>query len=185
MRDDAATFEIRAARAADIPAMVAADRAASALFRPTGLLSEAALAEHVPAEVFEAAIAAGLVFAASHAQTGHVAGFALAQPTPPDLYLDQVSVDPDFGRRGLGRALVERVIEEARARRLAGVTLSTFRDVPFNGPFYRSMGFRELPRRKLTPFLREIEDAQKPSMDITLRCFMRRPIRRFTLLRAG
>jgi len=53
----------------------------------------------------------------------------------------QLSVHPDHGRRGLGRALVQAACRWARAEGFEAVTLTTYRDVPWNGPFYASLGF--------------------------------------------
>ena len=161
----------------DIPALIAVDKAASALFGPTGLLSEDALDEHVPADVFETEMPLGNVFVARNQHRWPV-GFALIRPRGNGLYLDQVSVHPDHGQKGIGRALVIRVLTEAEIRKLPHVSLSTFRTVPWKGPFYGSMGFREISNDKLDPYMREIEDAQRPFMDVTKRCFMRRKVRR-------
>jgi predicted N-acetyltransferase YhbS len=94
------------------------------------------------------------------------------------MYLDQVSVAPDHGKQGIGRALVLRVITETERRRLPHLSLSTFRDLPWNAPFYASLGFKELARDKMEPYMLEIEEAQQAVMDVTKRCFMRRKVRR-------
>jgi GNAT superfamily N-acetyltransferase len=59
-------------------------------------------------------------------------------------HLEQLSVHPDHGRRGLGRALLRASLEWAAARSYPQLTLTTFRDVPWNGPFYASEGFVEV-----------------------------------------
>lgn len=71
-----------------------------------------------------------------------VAGFAHAFEVGEYLHLEQLSVDPAFARRGIGRALVEHVLNEAAEAGFAEVTLRTFADVPWNAPFYASCGFR-------------------------------------------
>jgi len=177
MSDLAEGYSITSANLDDIAALISIDKAASALFAPTGLLDESALGDHVPAEVFEQEIPAGNVFVVQNIH-GWAIGFALIRLRGTGLYLDQVSVHPDHGQKGLGRALIVRVLTEAEFRKLPHVSLSTFRDVPWNGPFYASMGFKEIPREKLEPYMIEIETAQKPFMDVTKRCFMRRKVRR-------
>lgn len=167
-------FDITRADAADIPRLVELDIAANALFRETGLIADAALGEHVPADVLEAAIAAREVFVMRHQWTAEAAGFTLTSVRGDTLYLDQVSVHPDHGRQGLGGALVRRVIEDAKGRGLKSVTLSTFRDLPWNGPFYRKLGFREIRRDKLADWMHEIEAAQADKLDVSARCFMRK-----------
>lgn len=176
MRDLPEGYSIDSPNVEDIQSLISVDKAASALFAPTGLIKASALNEHVPADILEAAIVLGDVFVA---RTRHQwpCGFALVSERGRGLYLDQVSVHPDHGQRGIGRALVARVLREAEARKLPHVTLSTFRDLPWNGPFYRSMAFKELPRGRLKPFMLEIEAAQAPHMNIHARCFMMRKIR--------
>jgi GNAT superfamily N-acetyltransferase len=58
-------------------------------------------------------------------------------------HLEQLSVHPDHARRGLGRALVRAGIEWAARHGYSELTLCTYRDVPWNGPFYASEGFVE------------------------------------------
>ncbi len=176
-------YSITSAELDDIPALISVDKAASVLFEPTGLLTADALADHVPAEVLEVEIPSGNVFVARN-QHDWAIGFALIRPRGNGLYLDQVSVHPDHGQKGLGRALVIRTLAEAENRKLPHVSLSTFRDLAWNGPFYASLGFRELSRDNLEPYMIEIEEAQKPFMDVTKRCFMRRKVRR-SLFRFG
>jgi N-acetylglutamate synthase-like GNAT family acetyltransferase len=64
--------------------------------------------------------------------------------------LEQLSVLPDYGRRGLGRTLVESAMAEAARRGYDSISLRTFAAVPWNGPFYRSCGFVET--RPESPF---------------------------------
>jgi len=47
--------------------------------------------------------------------------------------------------RGIGTALVQAACEEARWAGHRSLTLCTFRDVAWNGPFYRRLGFVEDP----------------------------------------
>jgi GNAT superfamily N-acetyltransferase len=59
-------------------------------------------------------------------------------------HLEQLSVHPDRGRRGIGRALLRAACEWAREAGYGELTLATYRDVPWNGPFYASEGFVEV-----------------------------------------
>ena len=56
-------------------------------------------------------------------------------------HIDQLSVLTHHGGRGIGRALLDEAVRWARAGGLSAVTLTTFRDVPWNAPFYRRVGF--------------------------------------------
>jgi len=160
----------------DIPALVAADRAASMLFEDTGLISPEALTDTIPHDAFAEAIKAEHVIVARHIE-GYAVGFTLTSLRGKGLYLDQISVHPEHGQCGIGTELMMHLLQDAEDRKLPYVTLSTFRDLPWNAPFYASMGFREIHRNKFDEFMFEIEEAQRPLMDVAARCFMRRRVR--------
>ncbi|WP_367716850.1 GNAT family N-acetyltransferase [Nitratireductor sp. GISD-1A_MAKvit] len=83
------------------------------------------------------------------------AGFAICDQIGSFLHLKELSVAPEHGRKGLGSALLRAVIAESVSRGLTGVSLSTFRDVPFNAPFYARHGFAEQPLARVPDALRE------------------------------
>ena len=73
------------------------------------------------------------------------------------MYIAEVGVHPDHGKKGLGRRLVLAIIEQARRKRAECVTLTTFRHVPWNAPFYAKLGFEIIgnPTGYLDEFLNE------------------------------
>ncbi len=62
---------------------------------------------------------------------------------PASAHLEQLSVHPDHVRRGIGRALLRAAIAWAADHGYDQMTLATYRDVAWNGPFYASEGFVE------------------------------------------
>jgi GNAT superfamily N-acetyltransferase len=78
------------------------------------------------------------------------AGFAAIITLDGHPHLEQISVRADHGRRGIGSLLLEEVVRRAGP----GVTLITYRDVPWNGPWYARHGFAELPEDSWGPELR-------------------------------
>lgn len=68
-------------------------------------------------------------------------GFVSVDLVDGDAHIDQLSVLPERGGRGIGRDLLDRAVRWAREEGLSGVTLTTFRDVPWNAPFYARVGF--------------------------------------------
>lgn len=75
-----------------------------------------------------------------------VVGFAHVLLVEGDAHLEQVSVHPDAMRHGVGSALVRAAMEEARWAGHERLSLATYRDVPWNGPFYAGHGFAEIER---------------------------------------
>ena len=100
---------------------------------------------------------------------GALAGFSAC---PDALHLWELAVRRDAQGKGLGKALVEATLALARARGLPAVTLSTFREIPWNAPFYARMGFRELP--ELNPRLAVIQLREDLlGLPVARRVFMR------------
>jgi GNAT superfamily N-acetyltransferase len=81
-------------------------------------------------------------------------GFAHVRMLADGLpHLEEMDVAPDHGHRGLGTALLRAVLDWfARAGHLQ-LTLTTFRHVPWNMPFYARQGFVEIDMRDLRPAL--------------------------------
>ena len=64
----------------------------------------------------------------------------------------------------------------AAGRGLPALTLTTFRSVPWNGPYYARCGFRELPSTEITPGLVDVLAAEVAiGLDPADRVAMRRP----------
>ena len=101
-------------------------------------------------------------------------GFALVEILTASVHLEELDVHPDHGRRGIGRALVAAVCRAAEARELP-VTLTTFRDIPWNAPFYERLGFRILEADELGDELLEIvSDESRRGLPADRRVAMKR-----------
>ncbi|MEM9173591.1 MAG: GNAT family N-acetyltransferase, partial [Myxococcota bacterium] len=72
-------------------------------------------------------------------------GFVLLEDHGEEAHLAEVDVLPEYGGAGIGRDLVEAACAWARIKGFATITLSTFRDVAWNAPFYARVGFEALP----------------------------------------
>jgi hypothetical protein len=77
-------------------------------------------------------------------------GFAAVVDLDGHPHLEQISVRADQGRRGIGSLLLREVMRGSGP----GLTLLTFRDLPWNGPWYMKHGFVELPESAWGPQLR-------------------------------
>lgn len=104
----------------------------------------------------------------------HAVGFALAEIADGHAYLAEVDVHPDHARRGLGTRLVAAVVDWAIGQRLDGVLLVTFRHLPWNAPFYESLGFVPLTDDELGRNLRALfEEERQAGVDTAKRVAMR------------
>jgi GNAT superfamily N-acetyltransferase len=164
---------IRPARADELTLLRSIEKAAGVLFREIGMTD---VAEHPPPslEAFEAYQRAGLAWTAALGDDQAV-GFVLVKLVDGCAHIEQVSVHPAQGRQGIGRLLISAVEGWAAGRGLPALTLSTFRNVAFNGPYYARLGFRELV--ELTPGLVEIRREETAmGLEPAARVFMRREV---------
>jgi len=116
--------------------------------------------------------AQGLVWVAEDA--GRLIGFATCEAFEHDLHLWEVAVALEHQGKGAGRALIAAVADEARARGLPEVSLTTFRDIPWNAPFYARLGFVEIPEAEFGPFLKLVRGKEiEAGLDVANRCAMR------------
>lgn len=80
---------------------------------------------------------------------GTIVGMVRATIDQDRVIIDQVSVDPAWGRQGIGTALLETLAIEARHIGLESMVGTTFRDVAFNAPFYQRLGARLVDEQEL------------------------------------
>ena len=92
-------------------------------------------------------------------------GFVCLELVDGIPHIWQLAVHPDHGRQGLGRPLVKAACQWARTERFDAITLTTYRDVPWNGPFYESLGFVALAT--LAPGLQAIREHERAIGDDT------------------
>jgi GNAT superfamily N-acetyltransferase len=165
-------YQIFPATPEDVPALPAIEHAAGEMF------SEYAFTADLPPyptslEDFYEAQAQNCLWVA-RVDDGAPIGFALVELFGESAHLEELDVSPDHGRRGIGTKLVREVIEWARATGVTAITLTTFREIPWNAPFYERLGFRALQFEDLTSELRErVEEEERAGLPRQLRVAMR------------
>lgn len=103
-------------------------------------------------------------------------GFVVIDLVDGCAHIEQISVHPRHARQGWGRKLIGHVAAWSTDRGIPALTLTTFRDVPFNAPYYRRLGFTELEPAQFTPGLVKILDAEAAfGLDLATRVCMHRP----------
>ncbi|MEU5788871.1 GNAT family N-acetyltransferase [Micromonospora purpureochromogenes] len=103
--------------------------------------------------------------------------FAVAYLVDDCAHIQQLSVHPDHARRGVGRRLLDHVAGWAAGRGLPALTLTTFRSVPWNAPYYARCCFLVLSPSHIGPGLAEVLAAEAAlGLDMDDRVAMRRPV---------
>jgi GNAT superfamily N-acetyltransferase len=131
---------IRPPRRDELAALVAIERDAGALFITIGM-PEIAYDDPGTVPELEPFRAGGHAWVAVDPDDRPIA-YLISAVVDGCAHVEQVSVARAHGRRGLGAALVDHLGAVAAAEGRPAVTLTTFRDVPWNAPYYERLGFR-------------------------------------------
>lgn len=103
--------------------------------------------------------------------------FMLTSVVDGNAHIDEVSVHPTHSRRGIGRALIEHLVERAGCHHQPAITLTTFTGVPWNAPYYSRCGFHPVDDSDLGPELARIRrDEGWRGLDRHPRIAMIRPV---------
>lgn len=165
-------IEIRPARAEEIAAVREIERLSATRFLGTDR-AEIADDEPTDPEILAERVAEGGLLVAADDEVP--VAFVMFRPVEGCAYVEQIDVAPSHARRGIGARLLDAVADIARARGWGALTLSTFKDVPFNAPYYARLGFEVVD--ELTPRMVEIRaEHEARGLDETARVFMRREV---------
>jgi GNAT superfamily N-acetyltransferase len=141
-------YEVRPARPEDLPGLADIENSGDPMFGEIGIVFPPGPTV-IEKMIGEAAGIAGIVVAGDPP-----VGFAAVEEVDGAAHLEQISVRGDLTGRGIGARLLAAVMARAAAAGSPGVSLLTFRDVPWNGPWYARHGFAELPAERWGPGIR-------------------------------
>lgn len=125
-----------------------------------------------PIEALQATCDQGRLLVATD-EADRPVGFAIFSLHDDEAHLEEIDVVPEHAGRGVGRQLIQVVVAQTRDAGLSRLTLTTFRDVPFNAPFYARLGFRIVDDAHLSPRLLHIrEEERRNGVDLAPRVAM-------------
>jgi GNAT superfamily N-acetyltransferase len=149
---------LRPARLEEAARLQAIEVLAAQLFRAVGM---DAVADDEPLSIatLEDYVAAGRAFVAAD-EDDEAFAYCLLDVVDEAAYVAQLSLDPAFAGRKIGRSLLELAEQWARSRGLQRLTLTTFAEVPWNGPYYERCGFRVLSPAEVTSGLAVLREKE-------------------------
>lgn len=166
-------WHIRPARPDDAQMFRRIENSAGTLFRTIADLANVAEGEDLPVTRYRELIVRGICWAAEY-ETTECVGFLCAEPEDVILHIWEIGVDRQHQRQGIGRQLIGTAIGAARLLGMSAVTLTTFRHVPWNAPFYEQLGFVVLSIEDAGARLRALlRDEVASGLPAELRCAMR------------
>jgi GNAT superfamily N-acetyltransferase len=151
-------YSIRSPRVEDLPVLQQIEQNAAKLFAQTPY-AFIADGESLPIEVLQTHLDRGTMWVAVTDRDLPV-GFAIASVVDGTAYLQEIDVDPAYGKQGIGRKLVETVCLWTKEHNYSITSLSTFIDIPWNAPFYAKLGFEIVDESKLTPGFQAIRQKE-------------------------
>lgn len=139
-------YEVRLAKRIDLAVLPGIEKAAAQLFGPylewLGISADVLEGLTTPGFLIRAQTDSRLWVAAIAQKP---VGFIVAKFLPSCCFVVELDVHPDYGRIGIGSALVRACCRGAQRKGFDRVVLTTFRRVPWNIPFYQRLGFEVLP----------------------------------------
>jgi GNAT superfamily N-acetyltransferase len=170
-----APIRVRPARRDDLRAVRSIERSAQRSFLDSPH-PEAAGLDPLPLEELRWQLEEGWLFVAVDEADRPVA-FVACCLIDGEVFVQEVDVRADHGGRRIGARLLERLDEVARSRGFRRVVLTTFADVPWNAPYYRRLGFRDLPPEEWGPELVErVEEEDESGLDRHARVCLARDV---------
>lgn len=94
-----------------------------------------------------------------------VAGYIVARETAGELHINNVAVRAEFRRRGIGAALLNRVLDEARRRAARAAFLEVRSANHAAQALYEKSGFKAIARRSYY-YSEPLEDAVVMSLEL-------------------
>lgn len=87
-------------------------------------------------------------------------GFLYALKREEDFFIVEVDVRADVQKQGIGRQLLQHVFAFANKEDFKYITLTTFKDVIWNKPFYEKLGFEIIQNQGLPKYLQDTLDCE-------------------------
>lgn len=154
-RSDTKTRELRLGNIHDIPRLCAISGSATKKFGSIPILADLAEDYEEPLTI-QKWLTIGNVYLVEEDEIP--LGFIAAYPLDNTIYIAEVAVDADHQRKGIGGVLLKAVCRWATERASyegsskARVSLTTYPDVPWNGPWYQKFGFEEVDAEVVGPW---------------------------------
>ncbi|MXO91822.1 GNAT family N-acetyltransferase [Pontixanthobacter aquaemixtae] len=164
-------WSLRLARREDAESFHAVEDDAASLLREEPSLTGIPVPPSTSAAEYRAMIAKGYCLTAT--ADSEVVGFAACGPVGRELHLNEISVARSQQGKGIGAGLLEALAVDARNNGFHAITLNTYRDIPWNAPFYARHGFVEVENFEGRTHLAEsLEAAVALGMPRERRCAM-------------
>ncbi len=166
---------IREARSGDVEHLPEIERSAAQIFKQDKDLAWLADDEVQPTSLHQNYIQARNSWVAVHDEMP--VGFINGVEYNKTFHICELSVTEAWQSQGVGRALLNTVEQIMHDRGITIITLTTFKDIPWNAPFYERQGYITLEESTLSSFLMDILDEEiEAGLEAHSRCAMQKAL---------
>ncbi|NUU66244.1 GNAT family N-acetyltransferase [Enterobacteriaceae bacterium BIT-l23] len=169
-------YSIRPTRPDDAPHLPAIERAAGQAFLALEAFRWIADDAVLSTQAHLALIRSGHCLVAVEKHDRPI-GFLAAGVRHGRLHIHEFAVHHDWQGKGVGSTLLNHLAADARKKGLRQLSLTTFREVPWNRPFYERQGFRVLTPPELPDDLQHLMAQEaRHGLEPARRCAMVRDL---------
>lgn len=170
---DELSIQIREARPGDVAHLPDIERSAAQIFKQDKDLAWLADDDVQPTSLHQNYIQARNSWVAVHDEIP--IGFINGVEYNKTFHICEISVSEEWQSQGVGRALLSAVEQIMCDRGITMITLTTFKDIPWNAPFYERLGYEILSEDGLSIFLMDILDEEiEAGLEAHRRCAMQK-----------
>jgi ribosomal protein S18 acetylase RimI-like enzyme len=169
-------FSIRKARSEDIPLLGAVERSAAEIFRTVNLGSLVDDGTTVAPFVLATMADSNHLLVAVN-ELDQPIGFVGGMDIDGNFHIVEISVAQAVQGKGVGSALMAEMTRQVKEEKFMAMTLTTYRNVAWNGPWYTKMGFQEVTAEEMGREYLKIWDVESQhGHDMASRCVMRKSL---------
>ena len=165
-------FTIRKAREEDLPLLGPVENSASQVFRTVNL-DHIANGPTLPNPQLSAMSNSNHLWVAVNTLDQPV-GFVGGEEVDGSFYIVEISVAQHFQGKGAGKALMAAMEQQIRKESFKDITLTTYKHLPWNGPWYAKRGYSDVQVDELGEGHMKIWEHEGEWHDMNLRCAMRK-----------
>jgi ribosomal protein S18 acetylase RimI-like enzyme len=169
-------FSIRKARSEDIPLLGPVERSAAEIFRTVNLGSLADDETTVAPSILATMADSNHLLVAVN-ESDQPIGFVGGMDIDGNFHIVEISVAQAVQGKGVGSALMAEMTRQVKEEKFMVMTLTTYRNVAWNGPWYKKLGFQEVTAEEMGKEYLKIWDVESQhGHDMASRCVMRKSL---------
>ena len=153
-------YSIRRATVEGFQFLPAVENAAGEVFKDIGYDDIAAMPP-APVDKYSDLLKVGGIVWTAENSDHEIIAYCAVFPLKEGLYIKELSVHKLYAKQGLGSRLLKETLTAAKSEGYKSAFLLTFKNVPFNAPYYARFGFEIITDLTPYPTLKRLAKAER------------------------